>query len=227
MTMHRDVHRVLLGIEKKFADLRGKGVYSGFSDRHHCIFIHIPKTAGSAVASSLFGERSRHDPWYVYQMVNARKFASYFKFAFVRNPWDRVVSSFEYLHAGGNDPEDRAWAEKHLAGYPDFATFVRGWLTLQNARTWMHFIPQTDYIFDPADKLMVDFLGRYENLSEDFRDLADRFKPAARLETVNESRHAPFATYYDAETAEIVRRVYARDVELLGYAGSAPGAHSR
>lgn len=222
MAIGRDIHRVLLGIEKKFADLRGRGVYSGFPDRYRCIFIHIPKTAGSAVAQSLFDAPSRHDPYWVYKTVNASKFGAYFKFAFVRNPWDRLVSSYEYLSAGGNDLQDRVWAARHMPRYPDFGSFVRKGLTEPGIRSWMHFVPQTDFILDRTGRLMVDFLGRFENLEEDFRAVASRLNSGARLETANASQRRPFQSYYDQDTARIVRNVYARDIEVLGYQESLP-----
>lgn len=212
------VHFSLLGLEKRVADLRGRGVYAGFPDRHRCIFVHIPKTAGMAIVESLFpGERSRHDPYYVYRQANARKFRSYFKFAFVRNPWDRLVSSYAFLRDGGNDAEDKEWSRRHLASYPDFKRFIMGWLTPENARSWIHFIPQSDFILDLNGHLMVDYVGRYENLVNDVRVVAERLGRAAPLLKTNQSNHALFSTYFDPETAEVVRSVYGRDMKAFDY----------
>lgn len=212
------VHFSLLGLEKRLADLRGRGVFAGFPDRYRCIFVHIPKTAGMAIAESLFpGERSRHDPYYVYRQANARKFRAYFKFAFVRNPWDRLVSSYSYLRRGGNDEEDRIWSAQNLARFPDFKSFVLTWLTPENAKSWIHFIPQTDFIFNLDGKLMVDFVGRYETLERDVGIVAERLGRPVPLIRSNQSDHAHYSTYYDSETSDVVRQVYARDLEAFGY----------
>src|SRR5947208_3465937 len=123
-----DVRSKLIHLRMRIADLRGRGVYAGYPNRHRCIFIHIPKTAGSSIALSLFGEQLEHITYRDYQIANPRKFDRYFKFAFVRNPWDRVVSSYFFLRNGTMDEGNRAEAERLLAGYSDFGSFVRGWL---------------------------------------------------------------------------------------------------
>jgi hypothetical protein len=97
----------------RIMELRGRGVYSDFADEFQCIFIHIPKTAGTSVARTLFGQGSRHVPYFEYEKVNGRKFNRYFKFAFVRNSWDRLVSTYFFLKKGGLNDMDRLWAEEN------------------------------------------------------------------------------------------------------------------
>jgi hypothetical protein len=87
----------LLKWRMRLADLRGRGAYAGYPNRHRCIFIHIPKTAGASIALSLFNEPPRHVHYRDFEIANPDKFRRYFKFAFVRNPWDRLVSSYFYF----------------------------------------------------------------------------------------------------------------------------------
>ena len=155
-------------IRSRIADMRGRGVYSGYADRHRCIFIHIPKAAGTSVARTLFNESSRHLRYTEYEQANPRKFREYFSFTFVRNPWSRLYSAYTFLQSGGMNEMDRRWAEEHLAGLPDFDSFVKRWITPENIRSWIHFYPQYCFICDDTLNLKMDFVGRYETLDQDF-----------------------------------------------------------
>lgn len=213
----------------RFADLRGRGEYSHFSDDCQCIFIHIPKAAGTSVALTLFGKGSRHVPWFEYQKANPWKYKRYFKFTFVRNPWDRLVSCYFFLRKGGMAQQDAAWAEQNLRQFDDFGSFVRGWVNEENIQTWVHFLPQHYFVCDTAGKIMVDFVGRVENMESDFAYVAGRLGCNKELVKVNTGDNCHYSAHYDEETREIVRRVYARDIELFGYSfevGAEAKAHS-
>jgi hypothetical protein len=198
-------------------DLRGRGEYSHFADDCKCIFIHIPKAAGTSVALTLFGQGSRHVPWFEFQKANPWKYKRYFKFTFVRNPWDRLVSSYFFLRKGGMDPQDAAWAEQNLRQFEDFGSFVRGWVNEENIQTWVHFLPQHYFICNQDGKVMVDFVGRMETMEKDFSYVAGRLGCDKKLAKVNAGNNRHYSDHYDEETREIVRRVYARDIELFGY----------
>jgi chondroitin 4-sulfotransferase 11 len=204
-------------LRRRIADFRGRGVYGGYPNRSRCIFIHIPKTAGSSVVETLFGENSRHIPYFEYERANPRKFQRFFKFAFVRNPWDRVVSTYTFLRRGGMNELDRNWSAQNLSQYPDFASFVRGWLNEENVWSWVHFVPQAHFILNEQGTVMVDYVGRFERIDEDFAYVAHRLGRDMRLGKTNQSGHRHFSSYYDEDTREIVRRVYARDIEAFNY----------
>lgn len=214
----------LMRLRMRIADIRGRGLYAGYPNRHRCIFIHVPKTAGTAIARALFESPSEHIPYFIYQRTNPAKFHRFFKFAFVRNPWDRLVSSFFYLHRGGMHAYDQAWSERFIAPYRgDFGQFVRNWLTSENVSTWAHFAPQSDFILDARDNVMVDFVGRYERLHDDFQFVARRLKLNTALRPINESAHDDFRRCYDEETSSIVQKVYARDIKVFGYSPPVAG----
>jgi hypothetical protein len=128
------------------------------------------------------------------------------------------VSTYFFLREGGVNWQDRQWSGRNLAGYRDFGSFVRGWLTPENACGWVHFMPQSHFICNKAGDLMVDFVGRFERLNDDFDVVARRLGLAVKLPLKNQSEHAHFAAYYDSETEGIVRQVYSLDIEAFNYA---------
>jgi len=201
----------------RVADWRQRGVYAGYPDRYRCVFIHIPKAAGSGIAQALFGQGSRHVPYFEFEQANPDKFRRYFKFAFVRNPWDRLVSSYFYLKAGGSGEQDRQWAERHLQEFPDFATFVNGWLTEDNIWSGIHFVPQHYFLCDADLRVKMDFVGRVENIAADFRTVCERLNIEAALPHANRSEHRHYSEYYTHALQEHVASVYAADIATFGY----------
>ncbi len=149
-------------------------------------------------------------------------FDQLFKFAFVRNPWDLQVSSFHHI---------RRERPQYLSGHEDFAAFLR-W-KLDPERPYQYHIDtsiesQTDYLIDLSGRVVVDFIGRYERLGEDFAEACRRIgmpAPALPHQRQARDRQKDYRGYYTDETAELVARYFARDIEILGY-GFDPGTDS-
>jgi len=196
-------------------------------DETKSIFVHIPKCAGVTIANSLYGKRwAGHLRVLHFQSAFTKsEFDSYFKFAVVRNPWDRVYSAYRFLKDGGLTNSDKAWTAENLVNYKDFGEFVKGWLTKASAETKAHFIPQHRFICAPgAEGHAMDFLGRYERLQEDFDRIKRRMYPGGegeKIELGSLNRTSPSSiSYVEAftpETRDIVADVYAKDIALLGY----------
>ena len=199
--------------------LKGRARYQPCFDQHRALFIHVPKSAGRSIVRGLFDVRSvEHAPADWYQQLDPEKFNSYFKFTFVRNPWDRAVSAYTYLQQGGSaaSEEDRAWSAfgSEFSSFDDFASH---WLTPENARRYALFTPQVDFLKDRFGRIDMDFIGRFENLAEDFAVVADKLGINASLPHINSSREQQYETYYSQASRERVAETYAEDIELLAY----------
>lgn len=190
-------------------------------DEHRCIFVHIPKCAGISVCQSLFGNLAgAHQSLRQYQIIfSPSEFAEYFKFTFVRNPWDRLVSAFFFLKNGGLTANDKSWSARNLSPYPDFETFVRKGIRKKNILSFPHFRPQWSFICLQKERPAMDFIGYFENLEADFAFVRDKLKINSTLQERNRNsdRLREFGDYYTAETRQVVAEVYAADVRVLGY----------
>jgi hypothetical protein len=198
------------------------------SANQELIFVHIQKTGGSSILKALGREmHSRHKHRFASEfrdMYGQARWDEAYKFAFVRNPWDRLVSWWSMVN-------------QYRGAYVRGAKFNRFFThILQNGRTFEDFIlncgadiedadgrkcifrNQLDYITDADGQIMVDYVGRFEHLDKDFDKLTARLKlPKSALEHRNRSDHKPYATYYNAETRAVVEAAYKRDIAHFGY----------
>lgn len=202
---------------RRVADMRGRGIYQGSSDLHRCIFIHIPKAAGTSVVRALFGTESWHYRYDVYEQSNPKKFKGYFKFTFVRNPYARVYSAYHFLKKGGLTEMDREWAIKNLADYPTFESFVKGWLTRENIWTYFHFHPQYYYVCDDDLNIKMDFVGRVENIDHDLLYAASRIGIECNMLHLNQSHSKLVLEDQPQEIIDTISHVYQEDFRLFNY----------
>lgn len=192
------------------------------------IFVHIQKTGGSAIRAALGVENSdAHKHFFardLRQVYGEAAWAEYLRFSFVRNPWDRLVSWWAMIE-NGRDATGISESPNSFFGY-----------VLENSRTFEEFIlrctdeihdadgrkrifrNQIDYLVDENDRVMVDFIGRFERLQQDFDRLTKCLGlPGVELPRVNTSSHAVYTSYYSSAMAEKVGHLYARDIAAFGY----------
>lgn len=188
------------------------------SEQHGCIFFHIPKTGGLSVNQALFGNRGvGHIRIEQAQLVfGLRYFQESYKFAFVRNPWDRMVSAYRYLKRGGLHRRTTPWIEANILPFESFADFVRH-ADHDVVLRELHFQPQHRFICGHRGEIAVDFVGRFERLAADFAVVGARLGIDRTLPISNASHRADYRAFYDDETRTIVGNLYAKDVELFGY----------
>ena len=127
-----------------------------------------------------------------------------FKFAFVRNPWDRVVS--RYAHLLRSTDRRRHHMVRRMEKFEDFVA----WEIQRGAF-------QHKYVEDREGRSIVDFVGRHERVADDFATVCARLSINATLPHANVSRHEDYRTYYTPATRDLVAQHFARDIELFGY----------
>jgi chondroitin 4-sulfotransferase 11 len=190
---------------------------------HGVIFVHIPKTAGTSVFKALGQEPGwdTHAPNIAYEQVYPELSRRCFRFAFVRNPWDRFASAFFFMKSGTNWSLQRDWARRHI-GDSDFASFVRRLeqpLFRRIVLAERFFWPQSFWLAGASGPIAVDAIYRFEQLGEAIAALCERLDipPPQQVPHLRKVEKPDYRALYDDETRRIVGRFYARDVEALGY----------
>ena len=153
------------------------------------------------------------------------QYKNYFKFAFVRNPWDRLVSCYcNKLSRNGrglNLPADNG-----IELYPGmpFAEFVEAVHAIPDSEANIHFQSQYKVICGSGgDKpILADFVGRFENLQADFDFVAKRIGGSQDLQLPHilrsrSRRFRPYTEFYDHRLRELVRERFQEDIEIFGY----------
>jgi hypothetical protein len=137
-------------------------------------------------------------------------FGGLFKFAFVRNPWDRLVSRHAYLL--------RKTAHPRHAFIKSLGSF-EAYLEWEIARGKMH---QHTYVTGPGGRVLADFIGYYERLAQDVGEAARRIGVPAVLPPPNHSPHRDYRECYTDRTRGMVGKAFARDIDLFGYTFEGP-----
>src|SRR5690554_867154 len=209
------------------------------SHKHKCIFIHIPKCAGSSIRDHFFQRMSfdwrapNYDVLYGWcpnrkihlqhatakqlletELIKEDIWNEYFKFTIVRNPWDRAYSDYLWI-----------MADRKLKGsFKDYINKIgpfRECLRNENIKTYRgdHLIPQTEF-YSEKGKLQLDFIGRFEQLLEDIALINKKLNITNMFnshEKKNESRLSHYSLFYTASRKKLIDDYYARDIEQLNY----------
>lgn len=188
-------------------------------DRLKTVFVHIPKCGGISINKALFGSLGGgHKTLENYLSIfSPSEFLSYFKFTFVRNPWDRLVSAYFFLQQGGLNDADKEWYESELSEYPTFEGFVKGWLSRENIQRGQHFRLQSSFVRTSVDSVKLDFVGFVENMENDFDYILKRLNVSSTLLHVNSGNRKGYEEYYNYELIQIVSEVYEEDIRMFGY----------
>jgi hypothetical protein len=203
------------------------------SHPHKCIFVHIPKCGGSSIEDVIWpvSERTEANLWMgfvesmqnkyqtgglqhllarqIRQEVGHETFANYFKFAFVRNPWDRAASQFSYTMQSRPDL-------RQFASIGENASFEE-YLDRIGRTKHVQWEKQVEFVHDETGQLLVDYVGRFESFERDVRDVLSRLGiTTASIPHANRSDRARFPKY-TTEARDRITEMYKADIAAFGY----------
>jgi len=205
------------------------------SHRHKFVFIHVYKAAGSSLRDVLnpsaaisWSQSSIRDKWIGLTNLDSKcfsthygghdtalnlknhfpktRFKEYFKFAFVRNPWDWQVSLYLF------GLKDKNHFQHEL--FKSFANF-EAYLDWR-IREDLHL--QKDFLVDESGNLLVDFVGKLENLKEDFEYVCNKIKiQSIDLPHLNKSNSEKYQRFYNERTKQLLAEAFKEDIEFFNY----------
>jgi hypothetical protein len=197
------------------------------SEQHGCIFVHIQKTGGQSIRALL--SSGPPDSYYHRQARELRAayggeaWARCFKFAFVRNPWDRLVSWWTMIDrnrpllGSGRLNAFQTYVLTRANSFEEFLAYCSDDIADTDGMKCIY-RNQFDYLSDESGHLIVDFVGRFERLGKGMAIVASRLgltMPA--MPHLNKSPRGPYVDYYTPAFATLVAERYAPDIAAFGY----------
>ena len=208
--------------------------------KYKCIFIEVPKTGSTSIRGLLgkpfkahldvrevkkrlvsqYPYDTKHYAYYnwIYSKLTSERkknhtglkiFDSFFKFGFVRNPWSRTVSL--YLRNQGIQMKDKM-------SFEEFAN----WIQL-SSDTCKHPSPkknQLDWFTDDEGKVIVDYIGRFENLKQDWEYISGKIGLTSSLPHLNRNpmmERKDYRSFYNSNTIEIIHKKFKTDIVYFDY----------
>ncbi len=187
------------------------------SKSHKLIWFRVAKVGSRTILDILDQAEvqlnAEHTQW-CYYAVN--DYPDYFKFAFIRNPWDRLVSC--WLNRFRNKPMLNNWrfSRDEWNQFNDFNYFL-AYVAKLDLST--HFDPHLRLQSSLIDLNNIDFLGRFERFEKDLVELMAKLKiENIKIPNLNPSPNRKHYTdYYNEETMQKVADIYKKDIQLFNY----------
>ena len=162
---------------------------------------------------------------YIREEIGEKMFEEYFKFAFVRNPWDRAVSQFFHLTQGsvshGERPDLQQWLRISRSGVYSSPCFEEYLEAILRAPAHVFFIPQVEFILDDGGNPLIDFIGRFEDLQKDFNTVCDTIgfprTPLGADTHKTARKYRSYHGFYSPAAKEMVAEIYKKDIEYFKY----------
>lgn len=181
------------------------------SDRHKFIFIHVPRTGGTSIEQFLIeneGCRVSHKEKHksMFSFKNRVDFSQYFKFSFIRNPWDITISKYLTPY----------YKKINYLGGKDLLYFLKNYYSAPHEAG--------DSFHDYFNPQQMDFIGRFEDREKDLDYISNKIKvdldpsfSVKNKEIQKRKSEKHYTEYYNDETIQLVADKYKKDIEYFGY----------
>ena len=189
------------------------------------LFLHTPKVAGSSMNATPLAKKVKYKihsfKGDVFDKVIELGAENAFKYGFVRNPYSRFVSLYNYF---SKMDEDHPFYRYNgpivnvVKKYEDINAFCESFETLRLKGNF-HFRPQVGYFISENPNYKVDFIGKYENLQKDFDSLCESVGlEHSKLPVANSSgRVADYMKLFSSSSRKVIETFYKDDFDYFNY----------
>jgi hypothetical protein len=213
------------------------------SHSHKFCFVSVPKTGTHSIDRALRKTKATGDVFQHYHTTDARTrfpepelssdddaeghipltrlapfydLSGYFKFGFVRNPWDKFLSfcawtNLEFVYTDAPNLTYKNDPHKFMT------TLLRKMHNMPRVRTML--APCSEFLIDASGTIGVDYVGRFERIQEDFDVITNRLGveggKLARLNSSGDRRD--YRSLYTTSLVDKVAEAYKSDITLFGY----------
>jgi len=205
-----------------------------------CLFVHIPKTAGTSIEKLLQGDNytegwSSHNKLYEYENENG--YDSYYKFTFVRNPWERILSVYNYYREGGNE-KDLFRNPKKIINFAikklttkkvldfeiskklpkDFDAFCDFFIKNKQDFFGRNVLDSQLSFIQINNEIAVDFIGKFESINHDIEVIKTKLNISFDLEHKRKTlKKCHYSNYYNDFTKKIIADAFAEEIDFFEY----------
>lgn len=204
------------------------------------LYIPIPKVACSSIKRAIANFLSIEIPgngmnihranFPIIEKDNLEQYDSFWKFSFVRNPWDRLVSCYsekikpDKFFVGKTDSFVNG-VHKGLLKYEifeanmPFSEFLKAVASIPDQKSDQHFRSQYTFLTNNSGNIIGDFVGKFENLEMDFGYITDTLNAPSELVLLqsNKTHHKHYRKYYTDELLSLFQERYSQDISIFGY----------
>ncbi|KKK84576.1 hypothetical protein LCGC14_2781960 [marine sediment metagenome] len=184
---------------------------SVYNHKLKAVFIHSPRCAGNSMEELVGGQGHKDSIYFKRFLIGQTEGLDYndiFKFAFVRNPYDRFVSCYQWLKE--NNPSIKENVNEFAT---QLAEKYESWK--DGSLNEIMFRPQWKYLCNQYKHLQVDFVGRFEDIKDDWNIVSKKLGIKDELPHTNKSKK--LKTTLTGRSKSIIKKLYKDDFEVFGY----------
>lgn len=186
-------------------------VYHGM--RGEYIFIRLHKVGGTSISDALGIRKSHYTTQEAIKVVGRYNWERCYTFAFVRNPFSKVVSAYKYFTLNNR----QAMADKPIS-FEDWVSKTYGNKKdpfYYYSERW--FQSQSDWLKDKHGIISLNKIGKLENIAADFAEISSKIGVSAPIPHLNRSGKVDYRTFYNEESYESVKNWHQEDLDTFGY----------